>query len=133
MRFNNNTIGKSVLLTPVYERISPMLESRTLYRFPMFLLAIVLVFLPEAASAHPEVGATGTWTDCNVVTEVRQAGSMTLVAVEITETFAGTLAGSYVGTEVDRVAADGSATFTGNGVLTGSVAGRAGSIGMRYT
>src|SRR3954451_5404121 len=99
-----------------------MSDSRTLYRFLMFLLAIVLVFLPGAASAHPEIGATGTWTDCNVVKEVRQVGSMTLVSVEITEASARTLAGSYVGTEVDSITADGSATFTGFGVLTGSVA-----------
>src|SRR4051794_34962753 len=104
----------------------------SLSRFLMPFLAITLVLVPQGASAHPETLASGTWADCNVVKEVRQVGHKTLVTVAITETFVGTLAGSYVGTEEDRVAPDGSATFTGRGLLTGSVAGRTGTIEMRY-
>jgi hypothetical protein len=53
--------------------------------------------------------------------------------VTITEQYTGTLSGSYVGTERIIVRADGSATFIGRGVFTGSVGQQTGSAQMRYT
>jgi len=99
----------------------------------LFTLALVCasLLLPGAKADRP-AGASGSWTDCNVVTDVRQAGPNTVITVIITETFTGTLNGSYVGSERDVVYADGSATFHGSGVFTGTISGQSGTAIMTY-
>jgi hypothetical protein len=54
------------------------------------------------------------------------------VTIGITENFQGSMSGTYVGTERDVVYANGSATFHGNGVFTGTIAGRTGTASYRY-
>lgn len=54
------------------------------------------------------------------------------MTVGITENFQGTLSGTYVGTERDFVYSDGSATFHGSGVFTGTIAGQTGTATYRY-
>jgi uncharacterized protein DUF3224 len=100
------------------------------------LFALMMVFglvgqAHTARAAQPEP-ASGSWTDCNIVEQVRTVGSVTMVIVTITEQYTGSLSGSYVGTEWDIIRADGSATFIGQGVFTGSVGQQTGSAQMRY-
>ena len=97
------------------------------------MMVIGLISPVHTAQAGQPAPASGSWVDCNVVEEVRTAGSLTYVIVTITEQYAGTLSGSYVGTEWDIVRSDGSATFIGHGVFAGSVGGHIGSAVMRYT
>jgi len=76
--------------------------------------------------------ALGTWTDCNIVTSLRQTGPLLRIVVDISQTFNGTLEGGYVGTEDVTVFPDGTAKFTGEGTFTGSVYGNTGRAAYRY-
>ena len=94
------------------------------------VLAVVLV--PAAASAATPTAASGSWDDCNFGAAVRAGGPNLTVSVGITENFSGTLDGTYAGTERDQVYANGSATFHGAGVFTGSIDGRSGTAAYTY-
>jgi hypothetical protein len=102
------------------------------------LALAALVMLPaftvlEAARADaPPFPAQGTWTDCNIVTSLRQTGPLLRITVDISQTLLGTLEGGYVGVEDVTVFADGSAAFTGEGTFTGAVGGRTGRAAYRY-
>jgi hypothetical protein len=106
-----------------------------------FLVALVLLSSADAqkparkapAAAGKVVFANGDWVDCNTVTESKQDGDDQLITVAITETFTGTLKGSYEGTERNVTHKDGSGTFHGSGVFTGEVNGRAGTAVMTYS
>src|SRR5262245_53488597 len=95
--------------------------------------AIVLALaLPAVVSAATPIAASGSWDDCNFAPVVRAGGPNLTVTVGITESLSGTIAGTYAGTERDQVYADGSATFHGSGVFTGSVNGRSGTADYSY-
>ena len=96
------------------------------------LVAATALLSPGVAAAGSPPPATGTWDDCNFAPVVRTAGPNTIVTIGITENFQGSLSGTYVGTERDVVYANGSATFHGNGVFTGTIAGRTGTASYRY-
>ena len=99
------------------------------------LFAIALIgtslALPSAQADRPSA-AGGSWDDCNVITDVRQAGPNLILTVLITENFTGTFNGSYEGFEQDVIYADGTATFHGSGTFTGTVSGRSGTVVMTY-
>jgi hypothetical protein len=84
-------------------------------------------------STPAATAASGEWTDCNLMLDTQSANGDTVVTVTITETFTGTLAGSWVGTEWELVHADGSGTFQGAGVFTGSVDQHSGSAVFSYS
>src|SRR5437016_569152 len=74
------------------------------------VLAILAALLPLPASQAGEsrgngpsapgfIAASGPWVDCNIVTDFKQVGPNLIIAVDITETFSGTLDGCYTGTE----------------------------------
>src|SRR5438093_2412690 len=107
----------------------------TTHRFGRAVCLIILavsLLVSGHAYASPPFSASGTWDDCNVVTSVKSAGPNLIITIDITETFQGTLDGTYVGTERDVIFADGSATFTGSGLFTGNVTGASGTIHMSY-
>jgi Protein of unknown function (DUF3224) len=91
----------------------------------LFMVLVAIAF-PAVASAAP-LAASGTWDDCNFAPDFRAAGPNAVGTVGITENFFGTLNGTYAGTERDVIYADGSATFHGSGIFTGTVAGRSGT------
>jgi hypothetical protein len=99
---------------------------------------VVVVALVALAALAPSVAAasssstSGTWDDCNFAPVVSSAGPNLVVSIGITENFQGPLNGSYVGTERDVVYANGSATFHGSGVFTGTIDGRTGTATYRY-
>jgi len=97
-----------------------------------FMLLVVMAF-PALTSAK-SVPAFGTWIDCNFAPLlVSLPGTTTdVVTVGITQDFSGTLDGTYTGSERDVLNADGSATFRGGGIFTGTVAGRSGTASFRY-
>jgi hypothetical protein len=80
----------------------------------------------------PPISTQGVWADCNIVTSLRQTGPFLRVTVDISQTFAGTLEGGYVGTEEDTIFPDGTATFSGEGTFTGAVDGQTGRAAYRY-
>jgi hypothetical protein len=89
--------------------------------------------VPAATHADgPLFDAQGSWTDCNIVTSLRQTGPLLRIVVDISQTFTGTLEGGYVGTEDVTVFPDGTAMFTGEGTFTGSVYGKTGRAAYRY-
>jgi hypothetical protein len=94
-------------------------------------LFMVLVAIAFPASAAP-VAASGTWDDCNFAPDFRAAGPNAVGTVGITENFFGTLNGTYAGTERDVLYADGSATFHGSGIFTGTAAARSGTGTYSY-
>jgi hypothetical protein len=98
-----------------------------------FALAIMTSsgVLPSAMAGKP-APANGTWNDCNIITSATYDGPNAVYSINITENFAGTLNGSYVGTERDVVYPDGSATFHGSGVFTGTINGKTGTFVMTY-
>jgi Protein of unknown function (DUF3224) len=56
-----------------------------------------------------------------------------VITVGITQDFSGTLDWTYTGSERDVINnPDGSATFKGGGIFTGTVAGRSGTASFRY-
>src|SRR5713101_1476022 len=94
-------------------------------------IAFPAIAFPAVTTATP-LGVSGTWDDCNFAPLFRAAGPNTVVTVGITENFFGDLVGTYAGTERDVVNADGTATFHGSGIFTGTVAGRFGTATYRY-
>lgn len=78
------------------------------------------------------VPTQGTWADCNIITDIQQAGPHLRVTVAISQTFTGTLEGGYVGTEHDMIFPDGTAKFVGEGTFTGSADGRTGRAAYYY-
>jgi hypothetical protein len=97
------------------------------------LIALPVFTVLEATRANGwDFPAQGTWTDCNIVTSIRQTGPLLRIVVDISQTFTGTLDGGYVGTEDVTVLPDGTATFTGEGTFTGAIDGRTGRAVYRY-
>src|SRR6266566_3273120 len=97
------------------------MQSVTRRDIRLFMVLVAIAF-PAVASAAP-VPASGTWNDCNFAPVFRAAGPNTVETVGITENFFGTLLGTSAGTESDLIYADGSATFHGSGIFTGTVLG----------
>lgn len=86
------------------------------------LAAAVVVALPLAASADKtEIPAAGTWIDCNIAPQVRTAGLNTFVTIGIKEIFYGAMEGTFECTEYDVVRSDGTGTFRGAGIFTGTL------------
>lgn len=102
-----------------------------IFRTVLLVVALAAVAPSAAAAASPASG-TGTWDDCNFAPVVSTAGPNVIVTIGITENFQGAMAGTYVGTERDVVYADGSATFHGSGLFTGTIDGRTGTASYRY-
>ncbi len=102
-------------------------------KLQLYLLTamVAVITFPALTSAAP-AAASGTWDDCNFAPSFRAAGPNFVGTVGITENFFGTLSGTYAGTERDVVLADGSATFHGSGIFTGSVAGLSGTATFSY-
>ena len=96
------------------------------------LLVVAMAIVAPSAAAAATPSASGTWDDCNFAPIVSTAGPNVVVTVGITENFQGVLTGSYVGTERDVVYVNGSATFHGSGVFSGTIAGRTGTATFRY-
>ncbi len=103
-------------------------------RRSFFALTIVgaLFTLPNA-KAGPPVPASGSSTNCQCLTDFRPVGGNLILTWDITQTFTGTFTGTWVGTERDVVFHNGSATFHGSGIFTGSVNGsQPGTIMLTY-
>ena len=100
--------------------------------FLVLAISATAFVLPGSAQGDMPGAANGDWDDCNVITQVRQAGPNLFLTVLITENFTGTFDGSYEGFERDVIYADGTATFHGSGTFTGTVLGRAGTAIMSY-
>ena len=96
------------------------------------LTAMVAAITFSALTSAAPIAASGTWDDCNFAPSFRAAGPNSVGTVGITENFFGTLSGTYAGTERDVVLADGSATFHGSGIFTGSVAGLSAPAGQQF-
>ena len=109
------------------------------------LAAAVLLAIPLVATAagtldnsksppkSPHtIEAAGTWIDCNIAPHVRTAGPNTFVTVGIKEIFTGTMEGTYEGFEHIVVRSDGTGTFRGSGIFTGTVGGRSGTATFSY-
>ena len=78
--------------------------------------------------------ASGGFNPCfNFASPPSQAGPNTIIAFSVTATFTGTFTGSSIGTELDVIHPDGSITFEGSGVFTGSVGGKSGTFLFTYT
>ena len=97
-----------------------------------FALFASIAMLAPAAVAAGSPSQSGTWDDCNFAPIVSTAGPNTIVTIGITENFYGPMSGTYVGTERDVVYADGSASFHGGGLFSGTIAGRTGTATFRY-
>jgi hypothetical protein len=93
---------------------------------------LMVTLAPATASAAAPIVASGSWDDCNFNPTVSVAGPNLIVTVGITENYSGTVSGTYVGTERDVVYANGSATFHGSGLFTGSVNGLSGTARISY-
>jgi hypothetical protein len=93
---------------------------------------LLVALAPAAASAAQPIAVSGSWDDCNFSPTVSVAGPNLIVTVGITETYSGPVSGTYLGTERDVVSADGSATFHGSGLFTGSVNGLSGTATISY-
>src|SRR2546430_4646763 len=107
------------------------MQSVTRRRIQLFMVLVAIAF-PPVTSAAP-VPAAGTWNACNFAPVFRAAGRNTVETVGITENFFGPLLGTYAGTERDVIYADGSATFHGSGIFTGTVLGASsGTATYRY-
>ncbi|SRR6266496_1932672 len=102
-------------------------------RRAFFALTIVgaLLALPRA-EAGPPVPASGSWTDCQNITDFRSVGRNLIITWDVTFNFTGTFTGTWVGTERDVIYPEGpfAATFTGSGVFTSS--DNTGTVVMRY-
>ena len=97
------------------------------------VLAIPLVATAAGTPKSPHtIEAAGTWIDCNIAPYVRTAGPNTFVTVGIKEIFTGTMDGTYEGTEHIVVRSDGTGTFRGSGIFTGTVGGRSGTAIYSY-
>jgi hypothetical protein len=106
-------------------------------------LASLAALLPSPASQGNEsigngqgaprfIAASGSWLDCDIVTDFQQVGPNQIITVDVTSTFNGTLDGCYTGTERDVVYKDGAATFHGSGIFTGVVNGQSGTMVLTY-
>lgn len=95
-------------------------------------VVVIAILAPAAVSAGTRLSMSGTWDDCNFAPVVRTSGPNTIVTIGITENFYGPMSGTYVGTERDVIFADGSATFHGSGVFTGTIGGATGTATYRY-
>ena len=97
-----------------------------------FALAIVgaLLTLPKA-QAQP-IPVTGSSTDCEHIISVRTVGPNTIITLEITTCFHGTLEGTVVGTERDVIHPNGNVTIQGSGVFSGTVNERSGTCVFSY-
>lgn len=94
-------------------------------------LAPAAVLAGSGAAAAPVAGS-GTWDDCNSNPIVSIAGPNVVVTVGITENYHGMLEGTYAGTERDVVYANGTATFHGSGIFSGTVVGLSGTGRLSY-
>jgi len=97
-------------------------------------LAIIgaLLTLPSAHASRPGT-ASGSWTDCQTITDFRFVGPNLIITWDVTITFTGTFTGTWVGTERDVIYPENShlaATFYGSGVLTSS--DNTGTVVMTY-
>jgi len=101
-------------------------------RRSFFALAIVgaLLTLPKA-QAQP-IPVTGSSTDCEHIISVRTVGPNTIITLEITTCFHGTLEGTVVGTERDVIHPNGTVTVQGSGVFSGTVNERSGTCVFSY-
>ena len=99
-----------------------MKNMKKLHRHLLKLAAAVVVALPLVASADKtDIPATGTWIDCNIAPQVRIAGPNTFVSIGIKEIFQGAMEGTFECTEYDVVRSDGTGTFRGAGIFTGTI------------
>ena len=101
----------------------------------LLMATVAAIALPEVAGAahgNDKNAVSGNWIDCNFAPLVREAGLPTVVIVGITQDFTGTLDGTYTGSERDVIQGDNSATFSGGGIFTGTVAGKRGTATFRY-
>jgi hypothetical protein len=102
-------------------------------RRTFFALAIIgaLLALPRA-EAGPPVPASGSWTDCQNITDFRSVGRNLIITWDVTFNFTGTFTGTWVGTERDVIYPEGpyAATFTGSGLFTSS--DNTGTVVMTY-
>ncbi len=90
--------------------------------------------LPSAEASGPPVPASGEFFPCfNLASAPRQVGENLIITFNVTGTGTGTLAGSFIGTELDVVHRDGSITLEGSLVFTGSVGGNSGTLLFTYT
>ena len=96
------------------------------------LVVAIALLAPAAVAAGSPSSISGTWDDCNFAPVVSTSGPNTIVTIGITENFFGPMSGTYVGTERDVVYADGSATFHGSGIFSGTIAGVTGTATYRY-
>jgi len=115
-----------------------MKNLKKLNRHFLKLAAAVVLAVPLVATAagmpkSPHtIEAEGTWIDCNFAPKVRTAGPNTFVTVGIKEIFTGTMEGTYEGFEHIVVRSDGTGTFRGSGIFTGTVGGRSGTAIYSY-
>jgi hypothetical protein len=93
---------------------------RTLQKHLLHMAAGAAIAIPAVTHAAP-VPALGAWDDCNFGPALCFPGPNTVATIGITGNFDGSLDGKYEGSERDVVTADGSATFHGSGIFTGTV------------
>lgn len=80
----------------------------------------------------PSITATGSWSDCNTVSDTHSFASNSVINVSVTRTFTGTLNGSFTGTEYQFSHSGGLTLIFGNGMFTGTVDGKNGTFRMNY-
>ncbi len=96
--------------------------------FSALAVAGALFTLPNANADT----ATGSWTDCEHVVSVTSYPSYDVVTLSITSTYTGTFNGTWEGVEEDVVYSDGYFTVHAEGIFTGSLAGRSGTVRLTY-
>jgi Protein of unknown function (DUF3224) len=108
----------------------PKIKQHLRKSFIAFAIVGALLALPKA-QAH-SVPANGSSTDCEHVVSQQTVGSDTVTILEITACFHGTFDGTWIGTERDVFAADGTGTVLGSGFFSGTVNGRFGTMVFTY-
>jgi hypothetical protein len=91
--------------------------------FCAMVIAGTLLTLPRAEAGGPPLLASGRFFPCFTQTSARPVGENVIVTYDITGSGDGTLAGSFIGTEMDVVHRNGSITLHGSLVFTGSLNG----------
>jgi hypothetical protein len=88
--------------------------------------------LPKAEADQP-APVTGSWSNCQFITDIREAGPNIIITWSITVTYTGSFNGTWQGTERDVIFANGRATFHASGIFTGSLSGSSpGTATMNY-
>jgi len=105
--------------------------TKTIRRILYLMPAVFLLFLP-AAQATTTQTATGTFTTTATTIKVQVVNGNTIITQSLTINAAGDLSGTLSGTDVAVITSTGSGFIAGSGTFTGTILGRAGTVGIGF-